>query len=259
MPDGSRGGAGDEAPAGPLGSGVAARVRGWSGRAGDRLAVGSVTPQHVVVVVLAVLVALAIGTWWALRSAPHSQPLSNSGKAALIVQHTPRPGTTSPTGAGSTGQAGTASTASTASSMLVVDVAGKVRHPGIVDLPAGSRVIDALRAAGGALPGVSLTSLNLASPLADGEQILVGLPAAAPPSAGGVSAPTSTGATVAPVDINTATEAQLESLPDIGPVTAQAILDWRLQNGAFHSVDDLLAVSGIGDATLADIRPYVYV
>ena len=152
--------------------------------------------------------------------------------------------------------------ASAQSTGLVVDVAGKVRRPGIVELPAGSRVIDALAAAGGARPGVDTADLNLARPLVDGEQIVVGLevPSVPPGSAGGAPPPVgSTSVAPASVDINTADQVELETLPGIGPVTAQSILAWRTENGLFSSVDQLLDVSGIGEATLADIEPYVHV
>ncbi len=137
---------------------------------------------------------------------------------------------------------------------LVVDVAGKVRRPGIAVLPAGSRVVDALDAAGGARRGVDLTSLNLARPVVDGEQILVGVAPAAG-VAGTVDAPAPDGATR--VNLNTADQAALDTLPGVGPVTADAILAWREANGAFTSVDELLEVDGIGEATLADLAPLV--
>jgi competence protein ComEA len=145
---------------------------------------------------------------------------------------------------------------------VVVDVTGKVRTPGLVTLPAGSRVADALDAAGGLRPGTRSRGLNLARPLVDGEQILVGVRPAPwpqqPAPTGGSAVP---GAPVppAPVDLNTATLEQLDVLPGIGPVTAQAILDWRAAHGAFTSVDELLEVDGIGDVTLADIRDLVTV
>jgi competence protein ComEA len=143
--------------------------------------------------------------------------------------------------------------------VLVVDVAGKVRRPGIVELPPGSRVIDAVRAAGGARPRADTAGINLARLLVDGEQIVVGLE---PPTVLGAIPPTGapgTPSAVAPVNLNRATQVDLEALPGIGPVTATAILAWRSEHGAFTSVDELLEVSGIGDATLADISPYVYV
>lgn len=139
---------------------------------------------------------------------------------------------------------------------VTVDVAGKVRRPGVASLPAGSRVVDALRKAGGARGRVDLSALNLARVLVDGEQILVGRPAVA----GGLAASASTAApdaTGALVNINTATAGQLDTLPGVGPVTAQKILDWRAAHGAFSSVDELMEVDGIGEKTLADLAPRV--
>ena len=139
---------------------------------------------------------------------------------------------------------------------VTVDVAGKVRRPGVTTLPAGSRVADALEKAGGARGRVDLSTLNLARILVDGEQILVGR--AAP--AGGMAAGASTAApdpTGALVNINTATSEQLDTLPGVGPVTAQKILDWRAAHGAFSSVDELLEIDGIGDKTLAELAPHV--
>jgi competence protein ComEA len=135
-----------------------------------------------------------------------------------------------------------------------------VRRPGIATLPLGARVADALEAAGGPRPGVRLGALNLARVLADGEQVLVGVPAAPGLAASAAAAPTggSTASGGAPlVNINTASQAELEELPGVGPVTAQAILAFRTDNGAFTSVDELLEVSGIGDATLAEMAPFV--
>ena len=119
---------------------------------------------------------------------------------------------------------------------IVVDVVGKVRHPGIATLPTGSRVVDALRAAGGARRGVSLNGLNLARVLVDGEQIGVGVPAAPGAAASAASLPGAGGTDTALVNINTADQTQLETLPGIGPVTAGAILKWRTDNGSFSSV-----------------------
>jgi competence protein ComEA len=141
---------------------------------------------------------------------------------------------------------------------VVVDVAGKVHRPGIVRLPAGSRVVDALEAAGGPRRGVRLTALNLARILVDGEQVLVGVPAAPGVAASAASDPGAP-APAALVNLNTADQTLLESLPGVGPVTAQAILEWRSEHGAFSAVDELMEVSGIGEATLAELAPLVTV
>jgi competence protein ComEA len=136
---------------------------------------------------------------------------------------------------------------------VVVDVAGRVRHPGLVTLPSGSRVADALRAAGGPTPGTDLTSLNLARKVVDGEQIVVGVP--------GAAAQTSAGAPGAsnPVNLNTATAAELDQLPGVGPVLAQRIVDWRAAHGGFTAVSQLRQVTGIGDSKYADLQPLVHV
>jgi competence protein ComEA len=146
---------------------------------------------------------------------------------------------------------------------LVVYVSGRVRHPGVISLASGSRVQDALKAAGGALPRSDLTSINLAQPLADGEQILVarvgtgssvsaGSPVASSPGSGG----SRSGGVV---DLNTGDVSALDSLPGVGPVLAQRILDWRTAHGRFTSIDELDEVSGIGDKLMAEIRPRVRV
>jgi competence protein ComEA len=146
--------------------------------------------------------------------------------------------------------------ATSAARQVVVDVAGRVRRPGVLRLPQGSRVVDAIRRAGGARHGVDLSALNLARVLTDGEQVVVG---AAGSDAAGATTPSGDGSTAAGplVDLNTATEEQLETLPGVGPVTAQKILAWRQAHGAFTNVDELLEVDGIGDKTLADLTPYV--
>jgi competence protein ComEA len=140
--------------------------------------------------------------------------------------------------------------------VILVDVAGWVRRPGVYEFTEGSRVIDAIEAAGGARPGALLQSLNLAAPLVDGTQVLVPKEGQPPSTATGAATGGDVGALV---NVNTATNAELETLPGIGEVIAQAIVDHRTENGPFASVDQLLDVTGIGDATLEDIRELVTV
>lgn len=143
--------------------------------------------------------------------------------------------------------------ASASAGEVVVAVAGKVRRPGLVRLPAGSRVDDAVRAAGGPTGGVDLGLLNLARRLVDGEQVLVGVePPAAAPSAGG-------GTAGGLLNLNSATASDLDGLPGIGPVLAQRIVDWRTDNGGFASVDQLREVTGIGEAKFQDLQAKVTV
>ncbi|WP_328496409.1 ComEA family DNA-binding protein [Streptomyces sp. NBC_00414] len=142
---------------------------------------------------------------------------------------------------------------------IVVDISGKVREPGIHRLPAGSRVADALKAAGGVRPGTDTEGLNRARFLVDGEQVVVGAPpTAAGPGAAGVAGGTGPGGAVpdatAPVALNTATLEQLDTLPGVGPVLAQHIIDYRTRQGGFRSVDELREVNGIGDRRFADLQ-----
>ncbi|TMJ93196.1 MAG: ComEA family DNA-binding protein [Actinobacteria bacterium] len=147
--------------------------------------------------------------------------------------------------------------------LLVVDVVGAVRRPGLYRLKEGSRIDDALRAAGGATAKAVLAAVNLASPIADGEQIAVpsaGGGAATAAGTGGSGALGGSGLPGAPIEkvhLNSATVEQLDSLPGVGPVTAQKILAYRRQHGAFHSVEELDAVPGIGPARLQDLKPLV--
>lgn len=137
--------------------------------------------------------------------------------------------------------------ASAPAALLVVDVAGDVRRPGLVRLPPGSRVADALRAAGGVLPGAATTGLNLARKVVDGEQLLVGVPVAPSGAPGGL------------LDLNTATAGQLDALPGIGPVLAERIVAWRTEHGPFASVDQLREVGGIGERRIESLRDLVTV
>ncbi|SCE96492.1 competence protein ComEA [Micromonospora purpureochromogenes] len=189
----------------------------------------------------ALVVVLGAG-FWAWRSRPQAEPVR-------------------PVASVSAPEVSTASEATaTGSGELVVAVAGKVRRPGLVRVPAGARVADAVQAAGGALPGVDVTLLNPARKVADGELILVGV--AAPPGQPGAAAPPAAGDPSAPgglVNLNTATLAQLDGLPGVGPVLAQRILTHRDQHGGFRSVGDLRQVEGIGDARYEQLKDLVTV
>lgn len=149
----------------------------------------------------------------------------------------------------------TAPPVSTSAVSLVVSVVGRVVDPGLITLPTGARVADAIRAAGGALPGTNDLALDLARRLTDGEQIYVGIPVPAG-AADPAGSPESPGP-MAKVDLNTATEDQLEALPGVGPAMAQHILTWRSQHGQFTSISQLRDVSGIGDGRYAKLRDLV--
>ncbi|MFI0925256.1 helix-hairpin-helix domain-containing protein [Streptomyces sp. NPDC021012] len=152
------------------------------------------------------------------------------------------------------GAAGVFGASGASGARVVVDIGGKVRRPGVLTLPAGSRVADALRAAGGAEPGADLTGVNRARVLLDGEQVLVGLPG---PPAGGPGPGGGGGAPGVPLSLNTATAEQLDGLPGVGPVLAQHIVDHRTEHGGFRSVGELREVDGIGERRFADLEPLV--
>lgn len=217
-------------------SAAAAPGRSWGARApGVHLAAGAryrLDPgwRGAVALVLVGLLAALVAGAFALRDRPQEVAVP-----AVEAVGVPLPGA-SPTAA--------------AGGEVVVAVAGKVRKPGLLRLPAGSRVDDAVRAAGGASPGADLTLLNLARRLVDGEQVLVGVPGA---GAGPVSG------AGALLDLNAASASDLDALPGIGPVLAQRIVDWRTENGRFASVDQLREVTGIGEAKYADLEAKVTV
>lgn len=239
-----------EAPAGTVDP-VAVPVPGRhaSRRFPDRVRLSA---AHVAVLALVLAAALAGAAWLVVRSSAQPAPLPP-------VEPAPSPllaGGTEPVTGGSSGAAGQAAAGGEeGAGEVTVDVAGKVRRPGIAVLPAGSRVVDAIEAAGGARRGVDLTSLNLARVLVDGEQVLVGVQA--PTAAAAAAGEPGAAPGVPLVDLNTADQAALETLPGVGPVTAEAIIAWRTEHGGFTSVDELLEVDGIGDATLEQLAPHV--
>jgi competence protein ComEA len=193
-----------------------------------------------IVVIVATLAG--VGFWYS-RSLP--KPIQ--------VAETPAPGSGGPIVDPSTSPGSSASPAT----QVIVDVAGLVRKPGVYALDPGSRVVDAIDRAGGALPKADLSLLNLAAPLVDGQQILVQEEG----TSGGTGAtgvlPGTGGGTL--VNINTADEPTLETLNGVGPSLATAIIQYRTEHGPFTSVDQLDQVSGIGPATLEKLRPQVTV
>lgn len=217
---------------------------------------------HVRALAAVAVAACVLLVWWLLAGRPHtSEPVA---PLAITSSASPSGGTSGASGAsGAAGAAPADSTGDPQAGVLIVDVVGKVVRPGIVTLPRGSRVYEAVEAAGGLRGRVDTTTLNMARELTDGEQVLVGIEpvegASAPSTGGSGSSPGAPAVAGAKVNLNTATAEQLDTLPGVGPVTAQAILSWRETNGRFGSVDDLLDVKGIGDATLAELRDLVVV
>ncbi len=215
---------------------------------GHRIRLDPGRPGAAVLFLVAVLsAALAAGVTWASR--PSMEPVA----AAPVV---------------TAGTAGPTTTVPVPSAQVVVAVVGQVVTPGLVTLPAGSRIADAIAAAGGALPDADLSTVNLARVLVDGEQVAVGVPGAAAAS-GGVPAPGAVPGAVPGaqpggggpglVNVNTATEAELDDLPGVGPVLAGRIVQWRADNGAFTSIEQLQDVDGIGPNTFEDLRDQVTV
>lgn len=216
--------------------------------------------------------------WWQAERGSTPQPLA---PLAAQAPASPRQGDAAAATAGSagttgaseegmpTGQAvGEVAGAPTASELLV-HVAGEVRSPGVVRLEPGARVHDALAAAGGLAPDADTSRLNLARTVADGERIWVPRPGEDVPevidsSGAAPGDPAGGGSALAPgagadqqINLNTADQALLEELPGVGPVTAAAIIQWRTEHGRFSTPDELLEVSGIGEATLEKLRPHV--
>lgn len=146
---------------------------------------------------------------------------------------------------------------------LRVYVTGAVYTPGVYEFEPGEIVQAALEAAGGVAPDGTADGLNLAAPLFDGQQIIVPLKGATPPATAastvGAAPPLPTAQPAGPININTATAAELETLPRIGPVTAQKIVEYREQHGPFQSIEDIKRVSGIGDATFEAIKALIVV
>ena len=204
---------------------------------GIRERLDSLSRTELTGLVVVVAVTLVGAGLWYVRSLP---------KPVAIAASSPI--------AGASG--GAAASASPTAPPIIVDVAGWVREPGVYEFAQGDRVIDAVERAGGAKPNADLSGLNLAAPLTDGTQVVVPKTGGAAAGATGSAGSATTGGLI---NINTASAADFESLSGIGEVLAAAIVDYRTQNGPFAAVDDLEDVSGIGPATLEEIRDQITV
>ena len=225
------------------------------------------TRWHLGVVAVVLLVGLVWGGWSWVQARPEAVA------APPAVETTGAPAPSTPAGTGPDGSA--PPSASTPAAGLVVHVLGAVKHPGLVRLPAGARVQDAIKVAGGLKSDADPDELNLAQPLDDGVQVVVGTrshPEGEVRSSGGSGGGgggggggagggggSTAGSGGATVDLNRASVDQLDTLPGVGPVTAQKIVDWREQHGRFTKADELQEVDGIGPKTYARIAPHVRV
>ena len=219
-------------------------------RLADRTGIG----WRAALVVVAGLVLLVSGVL--VRSGQASTPVPE--RTSL----TATPSGSGPTGAESLNAVVPGGSGSSPATVVVVHVVGAVAVPGLVRLPSGSRVADAVSAAGGATSEADLSRVNLARPVTDGEQVVVPRPGeqiTLAPGGGGTAGSSAAPAGGGPVNLNTADAAALDTLPGIGPVLAERIIAFRTENGPFASVDDLGEVSGIGDRLLEQLRPLVSV
>jgi competence protein ComEA len=224
-------------------------------RARVRAVLAGAGRQRVAVALLARLALVGAGVVWARATPRLAGPPSGQDAAAPADQTLPRAAPDTSAGAGPPGAAGSPG-GTGPSGQVAVHVAGRVRHPGLVRLPAGSRVQDAITAAGGVTSGADLDAVNLARKLTDGEQVRVPGPGdPAPPSPDGAAGPATPSA---PLDLNTATVEQLDTLPGVGEVTAGRIVAYRSAH-PFTTVDELLEVPGIGQGRFEQLKDLVTV
>jgi competence protein ComEA len=207
-----------------------------------------------VLAVVAIAAALVAGLFvWGAR--PRAEPVSALPVVSVSEAQSARPAP--PSGVA-------APTTAATPAVVVVSVVGRVARPGLVSLAEGARVADVLAAAGGAQPGIDVSQLNLARRVGDGEQIAVGIPAAPDALPAAAAAPAAGGspggaAPAGPLDLNRAGIDQLDTLPGVGPVTAQRIVEWRTRNGRFARVEQLREIDGIGERRFEQLRTLVRV
>jgi competence protein ComEA len=210
----------------------------WAGRLVERWLPGGIAlPRRrlpialagALVIGVAVVIGVALSSQGAREAPPPNLPVARASPESAAPSHS--------------GDGGS----------IVVSVVGRVAHPGLVTLPDGARVADALTAAGGPVPGVDISGLNIARRVNDGEQVYVGVPAPPDIASGPTTGPTD------PIDLNTASLAQLDTLPGVGSVTAQRILDWRGQHGRFTRAEQLREIDGIGPAKFSKLKDLVVV
>jgi competence protein ComEA len=242
-----------EPPLEPRGRvGAALRRLAPAGWRGARVDPGRPGATALALVAAVAAVVAAVGVWF---ERPRAEPVPDLPSVTVSAPDAaPAPTEAFPQ------PAATAAVPVPSAAPLVVSVSGKVRRPGLVEVPDGARVADVLEAAGGALPGTDLSALNLARRVADGEQVAVGVPAApdAVPAPGAPS-PVACAAPAGKVDLNLATVEQLDALPGVGPVTAQRILEWRTRHGRFTRVEQLREIEGIGERRFAQLRGMVVI
>lgn len=236
----------DAAAADPSSSRAAAR--GSGGEAAAAAALAGLSPGRRAMkplIVIAVCVAL-VAAFLAWRSRP---AVSTVAPEVSVAASPVRPTQEAPT---------PASGEQSPSVYLVIAIQGQVRHPGLVKLPPGARIADAIEAAGGVLPGTDVSYVNLAQKVADGQLIVINKSGPAGGSGGSAGDPGASGGGQL-IDLNTASESDLETLPGIGPSLGARILAYRTQHGGFKNVDELRNVSGIGDSKFAEIKDLVTV
>lgn len=231
---------GDPPPDGESQSGPVARARSIVQQAPRFLR------EHLVVVGAILVVALGVGAYFVLSARTTSVAVTLPSAASTTAAET----TAVP------------ASPSAAPQQIQVHVLGAVQRPGVVTLPAGARVHDAIAAAGGLLPQADPGELNLAAVVTDGSQIVIGTKQKPRGEVSSQAAPTGSSGPSGnrqAIDLNTATAQQLEELPGVGPVTAGKIIEWRTQHGRFESIEQLQKVSGIGPKTYSEIAPHVRV